>query len=112
MRFKYIELGEVAEVMNGYAFKSSEFSEEGIPVVKIKNIVPPNINLEEFRKNNNYSVSDMIEIDIESKFPKYFDFEKTKLYEEIVLNLFYKENSFKYDKCDSFQFILKDKLKY
>lgn len=72
----------------------------------------PNINLEEFRKNNNYSVSDMIEIDIESKFPKYFDFEKTKLYEEIVLNLFYKENSFKYDKCDSFQFILKDKLKY
>ena len=31
-------LGDVAEVISGYAFKSSEFREEGIPVVKIKNI--------------------------------------------------------------------------
>jgi type I restriction enzyme, S subunit len=31
-------LGEVASVVSGYAFKSSEFREIGIPVVKIKNV--------------------------------------------------------------------------
>lgn len=31
-------LGEVASVISGYAFKSSEFGEQGIPVIKIKNI--------------------------------------------------------------------------
>jgi type I restriction enzyme, S subunit len=31
-------LGEVADVVSGYAFKSSDFGEFGIPVVKIKNV--------------------------------------------------------------------------
>ncbi|XZE46093.1 restriction endonuclease subunit S [Pirellulaceae bacterium SH467] len=31
-------LGDVANVISGYAFKSSEFGEQGIPVIKIKNI--------------------------------------------------------------------------
>lgn len=31
-------IGDVAKVISGYAFKSSEFEEEGIPVIKIKNI--------------------------------------------------------------------------
>lgn len=31
-------LGDVAKVISGYAFKSSEFGEQGIPVIKIKNI--------------------------------------------------------------------------
>ncbi len=31
-------LGDVAEVISGYAFKSSEFGGQGIPVIKIKNI--------------------------------------------------------------------------
>ena len=31
-------LGEVADVISGYAFKSSEFGDSGIPVIKIKNI--------------------------------------------------------------------------
>jgi len=31
-------LGEVADVVSGYAFKSREFRERGIPVIKIKNI--------------------------------------------------------------------------
>lgn len=65
MVYKYIELGEVAEVMNGYAFKSSEFTEEGIPVVKIKNIIPPNISLEDvqyvseemYHKKNSYALN-------------------------------------------------------
>jgi type I restriction enzyme, S subunit len=32
------KLGEVAKVISGYAFRSSEFRESGIPVIKIKNI--------------------------------------------------------------------------
>ena len=31
-------LGDVADVISGYAFKSSEFGDQGIPVIKIKNI--------------------------------------------------------------------------
>ena len=31
-------LGDVADVASGYAFKSSEFREHGIPVIKIKNV--------------------------------------------------------------------------
>jgi type I restriction enzyme, S subunit len=31
-------VGEVAKVISGYAFKSSEFGSDGIPVIKIKNI--------------------------------------------------------------------------
>ena len=31
-------LGEVADVISGYAFKSGEFGDSGIPVIKIKNI--------------------------------------------------------------------------
>jgi len=40
-------LGEVIELQNGYAFKSKEWKREGIPVIKIKNIVPPFINKED-----------------------------------------------------------------
>lgn len=31
-------IGDVAKVISGYAFKSAEFEEEGVPVIKIKNI--------------------------------------------------------------------------
>ena len=31
-------LGDVAKVISGYAFKSAEFGEKGVPVIKIKNI--------------------------------------------------------------------------
>jgi type I restriction enzyme S subunit len=40
-----VQLGEVADVISGYAYKSSDFSEDGIPVIKIKNIVPPYVIL-------------------------------------------------------------------
>ena len=30
-------IGDVATVISGYAFKNSEFEEEGAPVIKIKN---------------------------------------------------------------------------
>ena len=44
--WKTYKLGEVADVQNGFAFKSTELGEEGIPVIKIKNIVSPNVILE------------------------------------------------------------------
>ena len=40
-----IQLGEVANFKNGFAFKSSDFVESGIPVIKIKNVKPNRINL-------------------------------------------------------------------
>lgn len=45
MKFNTVKLGVIADVLNGYAFKSSEFISKGIPVVKIKNITPPAIDL-------------------------------------------------------------------
>lgn len=44
--WKTYKLGEVADVQNGYAFKSKDLVESGVPVIKIKNIVPPNVSLE------------------------------------------------------------------
>lgn len=40
-------LGDVADVISGYAFKSSEFGERGIPVIKIKNIRVGSVDLSE-----------------------------------------------------------------
>ncbi|HEY5510138.1 MAG TPA: restriction endonuclease subunit S [Prolixibacteraceae bacterium] len=44
--WKTYKLGDVADVQNGFAFKSTELGEKGIPVIKIKNIVSPNVILE------------------------------------------------------------------
>ena len=33
-----VRLGDIAKVINGYAFKSSDFKKMGIPIIKIKNI--------------------------------------------------------------------------
>lgn len=41
--WKTYKLGEIAEIQNGYAFKSKDFTVKGTPVIKIKNIVPPRI---------------------------------------------------------------------
>jgi type I restriction enzyme S subunit len=42
------DLGTFASVQGGYAFKSSEFGAVGdVPVVKITNLVPPNIQVED-----------------------------------------------------------------
>lgn len=41
------KLGDIADIQNGYAFKSAEFAEEGMPIIKIKNIVPPIVVLDD-----------------------------------------------------------------
>ena len=38
MEWKKVRLGDVVEIVNGFAFKSKAFMLEGIPVIKIKNI--------------------------------------------------------------------------
>jgi type I restriction enzyme, S subunit len=42
-----IRLGDVADILNGYAFKSKDFIDQGIPVIKIKNITPPIIDIKD-----------------------------------------------------------------
>ena len=38
--WKQIKLGKLVKLQGGYAFKSSEFRQEGIPIIRISNIVP------------------------------------------------------------------------
>ena len=45
--WKKEKLGYYVEVLSGFAFKSKDFTSEGVPVIKIKNISPPNVSLED-----------------------------------------------------------------
>lgn len=40
-------LGDYIDILLGFAFKTKDFLDEGIPIVKIKNITPPNVSLED-----------------------------------------------------------------
>lgn len=43
-KWEFKKVGDVADILNGYAFKSRDFTNEGVPVIKIRNIVPPSID--------------------------------------------------------------------
>lgn len=43
---KYEMLKDICEIVNGYAFKSKDFTDAGIPVIKIKNVKPNRIILD------------------------------------------------------------------
>jgi type I restriction enzyme S subunit len=45
--WKEVKLGEFIKVQGGYAFKSKDFKNNGIPIVKIKNLVDNKIDLRE-----------------------------------------------------------------
>ena len=45
--WKKVKLGDYIEVLSGFAYKSKDFSDSGIPVIKIKNVCPPYISLED-----------------------------------------------------------------
>lgn len=47
MKYGTDELGKYIEVLSGFAFKSKDFSGSGIPVIKIKNINPPEVSLDD-----------------------------------------------------------------
>ncbi|WP_369049594.1 restriction endonuclease subunit S [Staphylococcus epidermidis] len=50
MEYNTVFFGDVAKIKNGYAFKSKEFKEEGIPVIKIKNIISPIVDIKNTQK--------------------------------------------------------------
>ncbi|GHT67960.1 hypothetical protein FACS1894110_14470 [Spirochaetia bacterium] len=45
--YPQVRLGDVADIVSGYAYKSSDFISMGIPVIKIKNVVPPYVTLDD-----------------------------------------------------------------
>ena len=45
MGYELKRLGDYIDILPGYAFKSKDFSETGIPVIKIKNVSPPYVSL-------------------------------------------------------------------
>ncbi len=45
--WKKVKLGDYIDVLSGFAFKSKDFCDSGVPVIKIKNISPPLVTLEE-----------------------------------------------------------------
>lgn len=47
MSYPCVLLGDYIDILSGFAFKSKNFSADGIPVIKIKNIVPPYVTLED-----------------------------------------------------------------
>ena len=46
-KWKKLKLGDYIDVLSGFAFKSKDFSDSGIPVIKIKNVSPPCITLDD-----------------------------------------------------------------
>ncbi len=45
--WKKVKLGDVANLQNGFAFKSIDFTQKGIKIIKIKNIASGKLNLDE-----------------------------------------------------------------
>lgn len=45
MTYKEDVLGNYIEILSGFAFKAKDFVDEGVPVIKIKNICPPYVSL-------------------------------------------------------------------
>jgi type I restriction enzyme S subunit len=39
------KVGDIAKIENGFAFKSKDFVNEGVPIIKIKNVKPNSINI-------------------------------------------------------------------
>lgn len=61
MEYNWVKLGDIAEVKNGYAYKSKDYTDIGIPIVKIKNIVPPYVNLENCNYVSKHLYKDTLE---------------------------------------------------
>jgi len=43
-------LGEVATVRSGFAFKSKDMGDTGVPIIKIKNVTPPIIDIQDVQR--------------------------------------------------------------
>src|SRR5699024_10137552 len=42
------KIGELCELINGRAFKSSEWSKEGLPIIRIQNLIIPDASFNHF----------------------------------------------------------------
>ena len=47
MSYAKVKLGGYIDILSGFAFKSKDFTDTGIPVIKIKNVQPPYVTLED-----------------------------------------------------------------
>lgn len=47
MSYAKVKLGGHIDILSGFAFKSKDFTDTGIPVIKIKNVQPPYVTLED-----------------------------------------------------------------
>lgn len=47
MSYPSEKLGKHIDILSGFAFKSKDFADAGVPVIKIKNVTPPNVSLED-----------------------------------------------------------------
>lgn len=47
MSYELQLLGKYIDIVSGYAFKSKDFITTGIPIIKIKNITPPEVSLDD-----------------------------------------------------------------
>lgn len=47
MIYKEAKLGDYIDILSGFAFKTKDFVAKGVPIIKIKNISPPSVTLED-----------------------------------------------------------------
>ena len=47
MNYKEEKLADYIDILSGYAFKTKDFTDKGIPIIKIKNICPPYVSLDD-----------------------------------------------------------------
>ena len=62
MSWEKVKLGECIDVISGFAFKTKDFCNSGLPIIKIKNVNPPYVSLEDLT---------YIPVDLANKIPKY-----------------------------------------
>ncbi len=51
--WKKYKIGDFSDLQNGFAFKPEDFSKSGIPIIKIKNVTPPYVSIEDSDKYKN-----------------------------------------------------------
>lgn len=47
MMYEEKMLGDYIEILSGFAFKTKDFVDNGVPIIKIKNISPPIVSLDD-----------------------------------------------------------------
>lgn len=47
MIYKEAKLGDYIDILSGFAFKTKDFVAKGVPIIKIKNISPPSVTLDD-----------------------------------------------------------------